>query len=190
MAKPNQDMIRFRAILEVLGRPKEHVENTIKTLVAKAKERHDVSVINEKFADIREEGKLFSTFVELEIVEKGKNNLSAFCFDFMPSSIEVDKPDQVILRNADLSDVYNDLQAKLHTVDMIAKKLNAENDFLRRNLGTMISNLLTVLIKIGKNSLNDLSKFTGINEKELADYIKKLEQEGKIKKEGDIFQLV
>src|SRR3989338_4265862 len=100
MAKPNEDMIRFRAILEVLGRPKEHVENTIKTLVAKAKERHDVSVINEKFADIREEGKLFSTFVELEIVAKGTNNLSAFCFDFMPSSIEVDKPDQVILRNA------------------------------------------------------------------------------------------
>jgi len=93
------------------------------------------------------------------------------------------------LKNRDISNILNDLQAKLHNVDMVAKTLKAERDFLRRNFNTVIGNLITVLIKIGKNSLEDLSKFTGVNDDELKKYIDKLVQDGKIKKVEDKYQL-
>jgi len=151
MTEEKKDLIRCRSILEVLGKPKEHVEKTIKTLVGKVKERPEISIINEKFAEIKSvEKTMFSTFVELEMVFKGITPLTSFCFDFMPSSLEIEKPEQILVKNRDMSNIFNDLQGKLHNVDMIAKTLKAERDFLKRNLNTMISNIITILIKLGK----------------------------------------
>jgi len=190
MPEEKKDLIRVRAILEVLGKPKEHVENTIKLLVENVKEDPEISILNEKYAEIKPQGKtMFSTFVELEMVVKGINALVGFCFDFMPSSLEIEKPEQITLKNIDISNILNDLQSKLHSVDTIAKTLKAEKEFLQRNLNTMISNIMLVLIKINKNTVEELSKFTGINEEELKNRLEKLIKEGKLKKEEDKYQL-
>jgi len=189
-AEEKKEMIRCRSVLEVLGKPKEHVEKTIKMLVTKVKEDPEISILNEKYADIKPEGDtMFSTYVELEMIIKGITTLTGFCFDFMPSSVDIEKPKVLTVKNRDISNVFNDMQAKLHTVDMVAKKLKAERDFLQRNLGTMIGNMLTILIKLGKNTFEDLSKFTGIRKEELETHLDKLVQEGKIKKEEDLYQL-
>ena len=190
MTEEKKDLIRCRAILEVLGKPKEHVEKTIKTLVEKIKENPEISVLNEEYAEIKPQEKtMFSTFVELELVVKGITELTGFCFDFMPSSLEIEKPDQFTLKNRDISNILNDLQSKLHSVDMVAKTLKAERDFLKRNLNTMLTNTITILIKLDKNTLEDLSKFSGINPEEMEKHLERLIKEGKIKKEEDIYQL-
>jgi hypothetical protein len=186
-----QELIRARAILEVLGKPREHVEKTIKMLVDRVKQSPNTTVLSEKFAEIRQEGKtMFSTFVELDMVIKGFTALTGFCFDFMPSSIEIEKPELLTVKNRDISHIFNDLQSKLHDVDMVAKTLRVERDFLKRNLNTMIGNIITILIKLNKNTLEQLSRFTGINEKELEEHLEKLKKDGKIKKEGETYQLV
>jgi len=62
MPEEKKDLIRVRAILEVLGKPKEHVENTIKLLVENVKEDPEISILNEKYAEIKPQGKtMFST---------------------------------------------------------------------------------------------------------------------------------
>lgn len=190
MPEEKKELIRCRAILEVLGKPREHVEKTIKVLVEKVKEDPEISILNEKYAETRPEAKtMFTTYVELEMIIKGITTLTGFCFDFMPSSIEIEKPEQLTVKNIDISNIFNDMQAKLHNVDMVAKTLKAERDILKRNLNTMISNILTILIKMGKNTTEDLSKFTGINKEELDNHLERLTKEGKIKKEEDIYQL-
>jgi len=191
MSEEKQEPIRCRAILEVLGKPKEHVEKTIKKLVEEVKKRPNTTVIDEKYAEIKSiEKTMFSTFVEMEMVVKGLPPLIGFCFDFMPSSVEIEKPEKLLLQNRDISNIFNELQAKLHSVDMVAKTLKAERDFLKRNLNTMISNLITILIKLNKNTIEDLSKFTGINKEEMEKHLDSLIKEGKIKKEEDLYQLV
>ncbi len=190
MPEEKKELIRCKSILEVLGKPKEHVEKTIKLLVEKVKEDPEISVLDEKYAEIEPREKtMFSTFVELDMIFKGLPAITGFCLDFMPSSLEIEKPEQLILKNIDISNFFNDLQAKLHNVDMVAKSLRVERDFLKRNMNTVISNLITILIKINKNKLDDLSKFTGINQEELERHLAKLIEEGKIKKEEDIYQL-
>jgi len=185
------DLIRARAMLEVLGKPKEHVEKTIKMLVAKVKEDPDITIINEKYASIKPQEKtMFSTYVELEMVTKGLNTLIGFCFDFMPSSIDIEKPERLTLKNREISDMFNDLQAKLHDVDMIAKTLRVERDFLKRNLNMTITNSITILIKLNKGTAEQLAKFTGINKDELGDHLEKLIKQGKLKKDGDKYQVV
>ncbi|MBW2989266.1 hypothetical protein KY358_03015 [Candidatus Woesearchaeota archaeon] len=190
MAEENKNLIRCRAILEILGKPKEHVEKTMNILLEKIKEDPDNSVLSEKFAEIKPTGKtMFSTFIELEMLFKGLGSLAGFCFDFMPSSIEIEKPEQLVLKNKAVSDLFNDLQAKLHDVDRAAKTIRAQRDLLQRNFSKVIGNLIAVLIKVGKSEIDDLSKFTGIEKGELQGYIDHLIKEGKIKKEGDGYQL-
>ena len=184
-----QAHIRCRAIIEVLGKPKEHVENAIKEYIEHIKEDAELVILNEDYSDAKEQGPMWSKFVELDLVIKGTRKLIGFCFEYMPSSIEVLKPEHLIMTNAELANFLNDLQARLHSVDMIVKQQKAENDFLRQNMHAMIHNTILICLKVTSLSLEQLSKVTGIEEKELGVFVEKLLKENKIKKEDDLYTL-
>jgi hypothetical protein len=181
--------IRCRAIIEVLGKPKEHVENAIREYIEHIKEDSELVILNEDYSGIEEKGKLWSKFVELDIVIKGTKKLIAFCFEYMPSSLEVLKPENLTLTNAELANFLNDLQARLHSVDMIVKQLKAENDFLRLNTNAILHNSILICLKVSKLNLEQLSQITGVDSKELEAFAEKLVKENKIKKEGDLYAL-
>ena len=181
--------IRCRAIIEVLGKPKEHVGKSIKEYVEHIKKDSELVVLNEDYSEVKEQGNLWSQFVELELVIKGTFKLIAFCFDYMPSSIEVLKPDHLIMTNPELSNFLNDLQARLHSVDMTVKKLKAENDFLKLNMNAILHNAILVCLNGRKFNMEQLSKITGVEKKELEIFVEKLVNDNKIKKENDMYSL-
>ncbi len=47
----NSAKIRVRAIIEVLGKPKEHTEKTIRDYVEKIKEDNDFVILKEHFSE-------------------------------------------------------------------------------------------------------------------------------------------
>lgn len=181
--------IRCRTIIEVLGKPKEHVEEAIKQYIGHIKEDSELVVLNEDYSDAQEQGKLWSKFVELDLVIKGTKKLISFCFEYMPSSLEVQKPEQLMMTNPELSNFLNDLQARLHNVDMIVKKEKAENDFLKHNLNAILHNSILICLKVSKLSLEQMSQITGVDKKELEIFVDKLLKENKIKKENDLYTL-
>lgn len=181
--------IRCKTIIEVLGKPKEYVESALKQYIEHIKEDSGLVILNEDYSEVKEQGNLWSKFVELDLVIKGTAKLIGFCFEYMPSSIEIDKPEQLILSNSELSGFINDLQARLHNVDMVVKQLNAENNFLKQNMNAVIHNTILMCLKINNFSLEQLSQITGIDRKELGIFIEKLLKENKIKKEDDIYTL-
>ncbi len=181
--------IRCRTIIEVLGKPKEHVEKAIKEYTEHIKEDSQLVVLKEEYSDIQEQGKLCSKFVELDLVIKGTKKLISFCFEYMPSSLEVLKPEHLMLTNAELSGFLNDLQSRLHNVDMTVKQLKAENEFLRHNMNAILHNAVMICLKVSKLSLEQLSKITGVDIKELEIFVEKLLKENKIKKEEDLYTL-
>ena len=181
--------IRCRTIIEVLGKPKEHVERSIKDYVEHIRKDEDLVILNEEYSDIKEQGKLWSQFVELELVIKGTSKLIAFCFDYMPSSLEVLKPEQLIMTNPELSSFLNDLQARLHNVDMAVKQLKTENDFLRMNMNAILHNAVMICLKVSKLNIGQLSQITGVEKKELESFVEKLVKDKKIKKENELYTL-
>ena len=181
--------IRCRTIIEVLGKPKEHVEKAIKEYIEHIKKDSDLVILHEEYSDIKEQGKLWSQFVEMDLVIKGTSKLISFCFDYMPSSIEVLKPEHLVMTNPELSNFLNDLQARLHNVDMIVKNLKAENDFLKGNMNAVIHNIILVCLKVSTLSLEELSQVTGVDKKELEVFVENLLKENKIKKENDLYSL-
>ncbi len=181
--------LRCRSIIEVLGKPQEHVENAIKEYVEHIKQDSELIILNEDYSDIAEQGKLWSKFVELDLVIKGTRKLISFCFEYMPSSIEVLKPEHLIMTNPELSNFLNDLQARLHNVDMIVKQQKAENDFIKQNMNAIIHNAIIICLKISKLSLEQLSQITGVDKKELEIFVEKMLKENKIKKENGLYTL-
>ena len=181
--------IRCRTIIEVLGKPKEHVESTIKEYTEHIKKDSELVVLNEEFSEIREQGKLWSQFVELELVVKGTQKLIGFCFEYMPSSIDVIKPENLSMTSTEISSFVNDLQARLHSVDMVVKKLKGENDFLKLNMNAIVHNAILICLKVSKLNLGQLSKVTGVDAKELEIFLEKLLKENKIKKEEELYTL-
>ncbi len=184
------EFIRFKTIIEVLGKPKEHVENSLNEYIEKIKETEDFSVVKEDIAPAKESDNMFSTFVEMEVVVKSVPILIGFCFDYMPSSIDIIKPEELKMKSKDISNFLNDLQAKLHGIDMIAKKLKNENDFLRRNLNTSLQNAISIILSVKKSaSKEELMKLTGISEKEIDGFLDLLTKEERIKKEDNLYTL-
>ncbi len=182
--------IRCRAIIEVLGKPKEHVENAIKEYVGHIREDSELVILNEDYSEIKEQGSLWTKFVELDLIIKGASKLISFCFEYMPSSIEVTKPEHLVMSNAELSNFLNDLQARLHNVDMIVKQLKGENDFLKRNTNAILHNAIMICLKVNSLSIEQISQLTGIEEKELGLFIENLVKENKIKKEDNFYSLI
>ena len=182
--------IRCKIIIEILGKPKEHVEETLKRYIEKIKNDPELIVLNAEFSETVEKEKLFATFSELDMVIKGIPKLIAFCFDYMPSSIEITKPNEFIMKKSNVEDLINDLQARLHDVDMIVKSQKNENDFLKQNLNKVVSNVILISLATGNMDKENLSKSTGINDKELKIFLDELIKENKIIEEKGIYSLV
>lgn len=123
-------MIKAKAVVEILGTPKEHVESTLEKIKEQIKK--DYKLLSETTYKAEEVKKLWSSFMDLEIEFPSTNKIFDFCFDFMPSSIEIISPKDLKINSQDLTDNINDLIAKLHKYDLFLKNLRAENILLKR----------------------------------------------------------
>jgi hypothetical protein len=128
--------IVVKAIIEIVGGPKEHVEDTLKKVVKNLKD--NFKVLRYKIYETKEIKKLWSAFSEIEIEFDSLNKLFGLCYDYFPSSIEILEPIKFELKNKDFEDLLNDLLAKLHLYSMIIKKLQAEDILLKKRLNEMV----------------------------------------------------
>ena len=169
------DKIVCRAVIEVLGKPKEHVEKAMQEYIGNLKKDERFKIIREDFAELKQqENDLWATFTELEMEVKEIKDVVSFCFEYMPSLIEIIEPDKITLTDKDFSDFFNDLQARLHQVDMIAKQVKLESEHSGMSLTKLLRNYLMMLLNERDLTLEELSKFTGIKDELLGDYLDKL----------------
>lgn len=125
-----------RMIIEVLGSPKEHVEETIKQVIQKLESEKAIKLISQKTYETEEQKdtKLWSTFSEVEFSPENIKSLIELCFDYMPSSIEIIEPAGMDLDSGNISDMLNDLLSKLHKYDMVLKNMHAQNLVMKHDI--------------------------------------------------------
>ena len=183
--------ILFRVVVEVLGKPKEHVDSTLKGYLQKLKENSRYEVLKEDLAELKqhEESELWMAFAELEIKTAGVTEIIDFCFDYMPSLIEIIEPEELQLDSLAASSFLNDMQAKLHGVDMLAKQMKIENKLTNNSLAKLLNNYIIVLLRNNNLTSKQLSAYTGMNIDVLEDYMDKMIDEGKIDLKDGIYFL-
>ncbi len=128
--------IKVRAIMEIMGSPEEHVNKTMNMVVEKLKNSDYFECISEKVSESTkiEDRPFWSKFVEAELEFKELDMITGFCFDFMPSTIEILEPSKAEFDRETMNNLWNDLIARLHQYDMLVKNLHAENVVLKREM--------------------------------------------------------
>lgn len=132
------EKIKAVLIFEMLGRPVEHLKNTLVQFVEKISQEDGVEILNKKIHEPKkiEEAKqeLFTTFAETELSFKDMPSMFKIIFMYMPSHIEIIEPEEIKIKNFDLNILMTELARKLHQYDEIAKKLSIERSILQRQL--------------------------------------------------------
>ncbi|MFH1396131.1 MAG: hypothetical protein ABIG93_01910 [archaeon] len=181
-----------RAVIEVLGKPKEHVESSLQKYLEKLEADEKYTIKTKDVAEIKKqdgEQELWTIFAEIEFESKKVEDVISFCFDYMPSIIEVLEPSELKYKAEEVSNFLNDMQAKLFQVDMVAKQLTMQNSHLQKNMAGLMKNFLLVLLGKNKLTLKQLVAFTGVPEKSLGDYLDKLIDTEKIELDGEHYYL-
>lgn len=141
----NEQEINVLLILEVLGRPKEHILSALTGLIEQLNKEKGVKVLAKNIKEPRElkqeeqpaqaqQQELYVTFAEVEIQVTSLFDLVGVMFKYMPSHVEIISPEDISSTNADWNDMLNDLTRRLHAYDEVARVMQMENAILKNQL--------------------------------------------------------
>jgi len=193
--KVEEGWIFVRIILELAGKPKEHVEEQMMKRIEQLKADTKIIIIKETVADLKqakptgeEEGLVkvaWTTFAEIEMLVRNLNTLVYVLFNYMPSSVEILEPSNLMIRDETLTDLFTDLQARLLQVDVISKQVASEVVYYKQSLNNLFKNYVTLLLRNKAFSNNELSVLTGVKEENVEEVMKILTDNGMVElKEG------
>ncbi|MFH1430921.1 MAG: hypothetical protein ABIG37_00435 [Nanoarchaeota archaeon] len=123
-------------ILEIMGKPAEHISETLNKIIENLEKEKDTKLINKVVAEpkeIKEQEGIFSSFAEVEI-ETDIGQLLLIIFAYMPSHIEILEPENLRIKNSDLNIFLNELLKKLHQYDEMAKAFMIERQILSKRI--------------------------------------------------------
>jgi hypothetical protein len=185
----DKGQILTRIIIEVLGAPKEHVEEAIKVVVDKVREMEPLEVVSESTYEAEEKGKLFSTFSEIEMWFDNIDVLMKFIFEFTPSSVEIIQPSNVSLKANLVSGLFNDFLLKMHDLGLKLKDSSAKTKLLQQNADALVRNFFKLMLKEPK-SAPDIAKISGIPEDNVKAILSGFEKAGIVEKKDDLYSMI
>lgn len=184
------EMTLVKAIVEVVGKPEAHVKKSLDLVLKNVEEQKRIKIIKKEVFPPKKNDVFFSAFAELEIKFESPGVLVDFCFDFMPSSIEIIEPSVINLRTQEFTNSLNDILSRLHGINMSLTNINAENKLLKQNAQGLLKNIIMLSIKDNSLSLDEISNGVGIKTENLKPFVDKYVKQGKIKKIKDKYKLV
>ncbi|MGM5480921.1 MAG: hypothetical protein ACQESE_00775 [Nanobdellota archaeon] len=182
--------LRAAVIFEVVGKPKEHVEKSLKAYLENLKTDEHIKIIDEDFepTDEMEDG-LFSTIAEVDLLAKGLEKLTWLSINYSPASIEIKEPSTFSFEQKDVDNWLNDLLAKLHEIGMVNKTIRNQNQGLIKNFNSMTRNAILLALK-EPLELPEISKRIGMDEKHTQEFVKALLKENRVREEKNRYYLV
>ncbi|HLC56223.1 MAG TPA: hypothetical protein VJJ23_03230 [Candidatus Nanoarchaeia archaeon] len=127
-------MLKIKTIVEIAGFPKEFVGETMHKVINNLKSNEKIKIHKIELAEVAEIKQLFSTFADMELEFKEIPDFLTFCYDYLPSSVELMEPESLELPAKDFDDMFNDVLARLHQYDLVLRNINAENIRMKNEL--------------------------------------------------------
>lgn len=129
--------IKAILVIEVIGKPPEHLTETLNDLIAQIDKEHGVSVREKTIHEpilMKNKQDFYTSFAEIEVEVEEILHLAILMFKYMPAHIEVISPELIVLTNNGWSDILSELTRRLHGYDEIARVLDAEKKILENKL--------------------------------------------------------
>jgi hypothetical protein len=175
--------LKIRVIFEMLGKPKEHIQETLKKYIENFKTDTTMFILKEFYGEPKEQQEgLFSTFAEIEMLVANMQKITWLSLNFMPANIEILEPEEIKVSNREVGLWVNDVLSKLHEISLMTKSLVSKDKVIARTLGTLMKNMVLIVLDKPKDE-NEIFRSTGIREEELKIVIAALIKEGRLKEE-------
>ncbi len=129
--------IKAKIIIEIMGRPAEHLKESMNLLVEKLAQEKGIVIIDKKLFDpkpLKDSKDLFTSFTELDIDFESLESFFAIVMGYMPSNVEIYEPDKLKINLSEINALSNFMISKLHRYDEIAKRALIERDMVIKQL--------------------------------------------------------
>ena len=129
--------IRAILIVEVIGRPPEHLTETLNNIISKIDEEKGVIVKEKRLHEpilMKKQKDFYTSFAEVEVEVEEILNLAILMFKYMPANVEILSPELIALTNNGWSDIFSELTRRLHGYDEVARIIQVEKNILEKKL--------------------------------------------------------
>ncbi|MCF7798688.1 hypothetical protein K9M74_02190 [Candidatus Woesearchaeota archaeon] len=186
----DDNYLYVRVMFEVVGRPKEHVQTTVKSFVEKIKQDEELVFVSEDYDEAEEvEDGVFGAIAETELLVPNAEKLTWLCINFTPASLEILEPSQITIEQKELTNWYNDLLSRLHEIGVNHKALGSQYQGLVRNFNAMTRNAILLVLKESAE-LEQIAKRIGMTSEHTEQFLEALIKEKKIKKDKNKYQVI
>ena len=144
----NTKKIKSIFILEILGRPPEHLKEVLGNLIKKIEGEKGVELLQSKIHEpvlakeqekIEESKRMHTTFAEVEIEVEEISLLVGLMFKYMPANVEVIEPETIYLSNNYWTEILSEITRRLHGYDEVARVLQLQNSQMKKKLEEMFA---------------------------------------------------
>ena len=134
--------IKATLILEIIGRPPEHLVKALEELIKQIDEEKKVSVKRKKINEpilMKDSKDFYTTFAEVDIEVEDILNLAVVLFKYMPAHVEVVAPELIALTNNGWTDILSELTRRLHGYDEVARTIQIQNSQMQKKMQELLS---------------------------------------------------
>jgi hypothetical protein len=137
MEKKETHGISAVMILEVIGKPPEHLTEALNKIIDEIGKENGVKVAGKKINEpilAKDSKDFYTTFAEVEVEVEEILHLAILMFKYMPANIEIIYPEFIVLTNSGWNDILNELARRLHGYDEITRVTQIEKNILEKKL--------------------------------------------------------
>jgi predicted Rossmann fold nucleotide-binding protein DprA/Smf involved in DNA uptake len=120
---------------------------------------------------------------------KNVETLTWLAANITPATIEIIEPLNFSFTAGDLQGWLNDVLSTMHSIGYAHKTQNAELQFIKGQLRTLVENTILINLAKGGKKPSAISKETSLDIKAVEAHLGSLEKAGRVKKDGDLYSL-
>ncbi len=130
-------LLKAKFILEIMGRPAEHLINALNDLVVRMGQEKGIKILTKEIhkpKQVEETDNLWTSFADIEMEFDSMGRFLNAVMTYMPAHVEVFSPENFQFNTFELNELANFIVGKLHNYDALAKKLMGEREILINKL--------------------------------------------------------
>jgi hypothetical protein len=124
-------------ILEIIGRPAEHLTKTLNKIIDDLGNEKGVKVTSRDVKnpiEMEDQKDFYTTFAEINIEVEEVSQIAGLMFKYMPANVEIVEPELIALTNNGWNEILNELTRRLHGYDEVSRVLQMKNAQMQRKL--------------------------------------------------------
>jgi hypothetical protein len=129
--------IRAVMILDIIGRPPEHLVENLERIAREIDNEKNVVVKSKSIKEpilMKDRKDFYTTFAEIEVEVENMLTLALLLFRYMPAHFEIIEPEMLVLSNSGWNEIFNELARRLHGYDEIARVLQIEKEIFIKKI--------------------------------------------------------